>query len=238
MSNTPKTVNPMAIDGIRNRMSKMKAEKKSMLDNISNIHVKLQKGNTKTGVQCWTVSLLPIIDCCNCSECSRKCYDMRNDCIYTAVITDRARNSAIHEADPKRYWTEIKDQIKANFITQLRINVGGDLTDDDFGYIAKIAKEVPKCDFLFFTKNYKGINAFLDKHKFPKNVHPIISRWIGMECENRHNLPESHVLWKDGKTTAPEFGAYYCGGNCSACHYNGEGCWKLKKGEHVIFNAH
>ena len=66
-----------------------------------------------------------------------------------------------------------------------------------------------------------------------------------MEFNNPYNLPCAHVLWADGKTTAPDFKAKFCGGNCSECfhHYkmgNKEksGCWRLGNGEHVIFLAH
>ena len=224
--------------GYKKRVDKLRIAQKEALNNVDNLHVKIQKGNRKTGANCYTVSLLPIIDCVNCSKCKYDCYDLKNDCIYPAVINDRARNSAIHKVDPKRFWDEIDAQIKSNFVTELRINVGGDLNNDDFAYVAMLGKKNPKTMILFFTKNYKGINAFLDGHKFPKNVHPIMSRWCGMKAENPHNLPCSHVLWEDGKTTAPEYGAYYCGGNCSECAFKGEGCWNLKKGEHVIFKAH
>ena len=78
-----------------------------------------------------------------------------------------------------------------------------------------------------------------------KNVHPIMSPWLGMEFDNPYNLPCAHVLWEDGRTTAPDFKAKYCGGNCSECFYHFKlkdkdksGCWGLKKGEHVIFLAH
>ena len=58
---------------------------------VENVHVKLQKGNRKTGVNCWTVSLIPIADCGkNCKECSKDCYDIRNDCWMTVVQNDRA----------------------------------------------------------------------------------------------------------------------------------------------------
>lgn len=33
-------------------------------------------------------------------------------------------------------------------------------------------------------------------------------------------------------------GSYYCQGNCAHCHYNEEGCFKLKENESVIFPAH
>ena len=225
-------------EAMENRINKLLAEREIRIADVSNQHVKLQRGNRKTGVNCWTVSLLPIVDCSNCGECSKNCYDLRNDMIYPAVIADRARNSAIHKVDPQRYWAEIDTQVKANFVTELRINVGGDLTDNDFEYIRVLGEENPNTMILFFTKNYKGINKFLDEAKFPKNVHPIMSAWENMERDNPHNLPCSHVLYEDGRTTAPEYGAVYCGGNCSECAFKGEGCWNLKNGEHVIFLAH
>ena len=225
-------------EAIENRIKKLIEKRNEMMNNIDNVHVKLQKGNRKTGSNCYTVSLAPIIDCSNCSGCKGQCYDIRNDVIYPQVIADRAKNSAIHKMQPNRYWHEIDQQIKANFVTELRLNVGGDLTDDDFEYVATLGKENPQTMILFFTKNYKGINKFLENNSFPENVKPIMSAWEGMEMDNPHNLPCSHVLYEDGRTTAPEYGAVYCGGNCSECAFNGDGCWNLKHGEHVIFKAH
>ena len=225
-------------EAIENRIKKLIEKRNEMINNIDNVHVKLQKGNRKTGSNCYTVSLAPIIDCSNCSGCKGQCYDIRNDVIYPQVIADRAKNSAIHKMQPNRYWHEIDQQIKANFVTELRLNVGGDLTDNDFEYVATLGKENPRTMILFFTKNYKGINKFLENNSFPENVKPIMSAWEGMEMDNPHNLPCSHVLYEDGRTTAPEYGAVYCGGNCSECAFNGDGCWNLKRGEHVIFKAH
>jgi ferredoxin len=225
-------------DAMAGRVEKWLAEREIRIADVSNQHVKLQQGNRKTGVNCWTVSILPIVDCCNCGGCVFTCYDGRNDMIYPSVIADRARNSAIHKVEPQRYWSEIDKQIKANFVTELRLNVGGDLTDEDFKYVRALGRSNPNTMILFFTKNYDGINKFLDEDSFPSNVKPIMSAWEGMECDNRHNLPMSHVLYEDGRTTAPEYGATYCGGNCSECAFKGEGCWNLKRGEHVIFRAH
>lgn len=225
-------------EAIENRIKKLIEKRNEMINNIDNVHVKLQKGNRKTGSNCYTVSLAPIIDCSNCSGCKGQCYDIRNDVIYPQVIADRAKNSAIHKMQPNRYWHEIDQQIKANFVTELRLNVGGDLSDNDFEYVATLGKENPRTMILFFTKNYKGINKFLENNSFPENVKPIMSAWEGMEMDNPHNLPCSHVLYEDGRTTAPEYGAVYCGGNCSECAFNGDGCWNLKHGEHVIFKAH
>lgn len=234
----PRTVNDISAETMQTRLKKMLDLRDEFLKDVANHHVRLQQGNDKTGEYCWTVSLIPVADCPNCFKCKLKCYDLRNDCWRPAVQNDRARNSAIHKADPSRFWSEVNAQIKANGVKQLRINVGGDLTDKDFGYVAALGRQNPGTMILFFTKNYIGINKYLEDNTFPSNVRPIISRWEGMSCENPHDLPCSHVLWKDGSTTAPIYGAYYCGGNCSDCAMNGEGCWTLKKGEHVIFNAH
>ena len=223
---------------IQSRVHKLSAIREEMMKDADILHVRLQKGNRKTGTNCWTVSLLPVIDCCNCNECMWDCYDLKTDLIYKQTINDRCRNSVIHATDIARFWNEVNLQVKANFVRELRINVGGDLIEEDFEYVKKLGEDNPKTKFLFFTKNYKGINNFLNENSFPENVHPIMSAWCGVKMENPHELPCSHVLYEDGSTTAPEYGAIFCGGNCSECAFNGEGCCTLKKGEHVIFRAH
>ena len=223
---------------LKERAKRLADRRNEMMSNVDELHVKIQPGNRKTGSNCWTVSLLPVVDCSNCKECSKDCYDLKSDLIYKQVVEDRCRNSAIHKADAKRYWNEIDVQIKANFVRELRINVGGDLNDKDFKYVAELGRKNPKTKILFFTKNYKGINKFLKTNEFPDNVSPIMSAWQGMEMDNPNNLPCAHVLYENGTTTAPEYGAIYCGGNCSECSFKGEGCWNLKRNEHVIFKVH
>lgn len=228
----------LTLEAYNKRVAKLVRAQKDAMRKVHQLHVKLQRGNRKTGQNCWTVSFLPVVDCKNCKQCGTNCYDLKADCIYPAVIADRAKNSAIHKADPDRFWAEVDAEVKANFVRELRINVGGDLNDDDFAYVAKLGRQNKNTTILFFTKNYKGINEFLDHHRFPKNVRPIMSTWEGLKMVNPHGLPQSHLLYDDGRTTAPEYGAYYCGGNCSECAFKGEGCWTLKKHEHVIFHAH
>ena len=237
-----KKIKNMSMETIMGRVQDMVAQREEFMkkENINNIHVKLQKGNSKTGVNCWTVSFIPIADCPNCSQCKSFCYDIINVCFQPKVKTDRARNSAIHKDDINRFWEEVSMGIKLNSVTELRLCVGGDLSKEDFPYVNKIARENPRCDILFFTKTYDGINEFLDHNEYPSNVHPIMSACENMEMDNRHNLPTAHILFADGRTTAPEYGAILCQGNCSTCHYNikNRGCWELKKGEAVVFPAH
>ena len=237
MSKTKK-ISADAITARLKDMVRMRDEWIKKIQDGEMVHVVLQQGNSKTGRNCRTVSLIPIIDCLNSSLCQYNCYDLRNDCWLSTVKNDRARNSAIHLLDPALYWKQVEECVITDCVQELRINVGGDLTYVDFNYIAEMAERCPRTDILFFTKSYEDINKFLDEKKFPSNVKPIISRWCGLECNNKHNLPESHVLWPDGRTTAPEYGATFCKMNCSNCHWNGEGCWTLKSGESVIFEAH
>ena len=234
-----KTVNGISGSKMQARLEKILILRAKHEENIENIHVKLQNGNSKTGRIVNTVSLIPIVDCANCNQCKTKCYDIRNDCLYPSVQNDRARNSAIHRLDRERYWREIEEQVIAYRVYALRINVGGDVDFMDMAMIREMAERNRKTEFLFFTKNYADANLFLEKYpELPENMHMIFSRWEGMECDNRNNMPEAHILWKDGSTTAPHYGAYYCQGDCTDCLISGEGCWKLKKGEHVVFNAH
>ena len=249
------------------------------IDGVGRYYVRVMKGNDKTGEECYTVSLIPIADCYNCKLCQKECYDIINDCWRPDVMRSRAVNSAIHKEDIDRYWAEISSEIKRINIKELRINVGGDLMYDDFIKVKGLGEDNRGCSILFFTKSDDDLNRFIDEnladypdnYGFPENVSPILSRWKGLEYSNPYHVPESHVLYVDGNTTAPlsdelkqmihtlvtsedktermallwdiivkmrEEGLYYCGGNCTECHFSKEGCWALKAGQHVIFPAH
>lgn len=236
----PKTVNEMKAETMQTRLQKMLALRAQYEENIDEVHVILQGGNSKTGALVYTTSFIPGVDCPNCSQCIGKCYDLRNDCWRPAVQNDRARNSAIHRLDPERYWDEVEALIRLNNGDALRINVGGDVTLPDMERICEMSLRNPNVEFLFFTKCYDDGNLFLDKRNgvLPDNMQMIYSRWPNMECNNPYHMPESHILWKDGTTTAPQYGAYLCQGDCTECLLSGEGCWTLKRGEHVVFNAH
>lgn len=237
--NKAKEIKNMSMEVIMGRVQKMVAKREEYIKDIENVHIKLQQGNSKTGKSVYTVSLIPIADCGhNCKECKKQCYDVINVCFQPAVQNDRAKNSAVHKADIERFWNEVSYGIKYNCVQTLRLNVGGDICAADLPYINKVAKDNPKCDILFFTKSYEEVNEYLNENTFEPNVHCIMSAWENTEMENPHNLPVSHVLYADGRTTAPEFGSVLCKGNCSQCYYNEEGCFKLGKGESVVFPAH
>ena len=66
----------------------------------------------------------------------------------------------------------------------------------------------------------------------------VLSISIGNQIIWFSKKPGTAILYEDGSTTAPAYGSYYCQGNCAHCHYNEEGCFRLKEGESVIFPAH
>lgn len=230
------------------RVQTMVEEMTAMMANVNEMHVRVMSGNKKTGKTCHTVSLLPVLDCGNCNVCKNDCYDLHHDMWRVKTRKAREVNSAIHKTDVKRYFNEIADEIVKKGITELRYNVGGDFTETDFTLANELAGKFPGTDFLVFTKNYDDANRAIAKTaegKFNSNLHVIFSAWRDVEMNNPYNLPTSHVLYPDGSTTAPEFGAYFCGGNCSVCHFHKvqgnkaeSGCWGLVNGEAVVFNYH
>lgn len=120
-----------------------------------------------------------------------------------------------------------------------RFHVSGDIPDKDYlTHMISIAERNSHCEILCFTKRYELVNEHLDSGgKVPQNLHFIFSKWRGTEMPNPHNLPEAHVRYRDGTTTASN-NAKECGGNCAECAITDEGCWTLKSGEQVVFNEH
>lgn len=218
------------------RLTDMISKKNEYLKIVDELHVYFARGNSKTGDAVPSVSLIPVYNCLNCKQCSGLCYDLRNDCCYPGCRDKRSVNAAILEADPERYFKEINDGVKT--LRFFRWHIGGDIVNNY--YLEKmiwIAEENPHCEFLAFTKSFDIVNNYLDEKKFPENLHIIFSAWVGLEMNNKHNLPTSNPLFFDGSTTAHD-GAVYCSGNCTECARTGEGCWVMKNGDEVIFPAH
>lgn len=89
-----------------------------------------------------------------------------------------------------------------------------------------------------FYQKYEVVNEHLGfGGTIPQNLHIIFSAWIGLQMVNPFFLPEAHVRYKNGTTTAAD-SAKECSGNCSECATTDGGCWSLKNGEQVVFNEH
>lgn len=230
---------------VANRVQKMVEIKKQLIaDGVENLHVKLSFGNRKTGALVPSVSTIPVHDCGNCKVCKNGCYDVRNVCFQGTVQKQRANNSAILWIDPERYFAEIEKACKG--LRFFRWHVGGDMLNRSyFLHVLAIAESCKHCDFLIFTKLYGVVNSYLrDGGVIPENLHIVFSDWRGAEFENPYNMPVSSPVWFDdfgeeierGPHTTKDF--VWCPGDCSECAVNGAGCFGLKKGQTVLFQAH
>lgn len=120
-----------------------------------------------------------------------------------------------------------------------RYHVSGDIPDNVyFTHMVEIAERNSHCEMLCFTKKYNIVNNYLDSgKKIPQNLHIIFSGWRDIKMVNPYNLPEAHVKYRDGSTTARE-DAKLCSGNCTDCAITDDGCWALASGQQVVFNEH
>lgn len=197
--------------------------------------VKISKGNSKLGA-IPSVSLPSIKTCRNCA-CQEKCYAQKLERLRPAVRNAYQHNLEVWIKDPDTYWREVEASIMMSRF--FRFHVSGDIPS--FKYLVNmvaIAKRQPHCEILCFTKKYNLVNEFIEQGgELPSNLHMIFSGWVGLEMANPFSLPEAHVRYRDGSTTARE-DAIECSGNCTECALTEGGCWNLQKGQQVIFNEH
>lgn len=201
---------------------------------VENAHVKFSYGNRKTGNLVPSVSLIPIADCgANCACCAKGCYAARNIACYDASRAAFANNSAIAHGDPVKFFREVDGEMKKN--KWFRFFVSGDILDDNFftGMVV-VAMNNTHCQVLAFTKQFDIVNRWIDANgNLPENLHIIFSEWRGLSVPNPHNLPTSRPVWK-----GDHIEGIWCGGSCSSCAAKNEGCWVLKPGERILFEAH
>lgn len=199
------------------------------------MHVSISPSNSKMG-SVPSVSLPSVLTCRSC-DCQTKCYAKKLERLRPNVRKAYQRNLDILNNDPVQYWREVEAAIMCSRF--FRFHVSGDIPDGSyFANMVAVAKRNAHCQILCFTKKFELVNqSILDGIKPPENLHLIFSGWRGLRMENPLALPEAHVRYRDGTTTAGE-GAIDCPGNCADCAITDSGCWTLKSGEQVIFNEH
>jgi hypothetical protein len=197
--------------------------------------VKISKGNSKLGA-IPSVSLPSIKTCRNCA-CQEKCYAQKLERLRPAVRNAYQHNLDVWIKDPETYWREVEASIMMSRF--FRFHVSGDIPS--FKYLVnmvEIARRQPHCEILCFTKKYNLVNELIEQGgELPSNLHMIFSGWVGLEMANPFSLPEAHVRYRDGSTTARE-DAIECSGNCTECALTEGGCWNIQKGQQVVFNEH
>lgn len=198
--------------------------------------LKVSMGNSKMG-SIPSVSLPAGVTCRSDCECNNKCYAKRLERIRPSVRNAYKSNLELLLNDKNTYWREVEASVMMSRF--FRYHVSGDIPDEDyFLHMVAIAERNPHCEMLCFTKKYDIVNEFLRREgSLPGNLQIIFSGWRGLKMDNPYGLPEAHVQYRDGTTTARE-DAVRCNGNCSQCAIVGQGCWTLKRGEQVVFNEH
>lgn len=199
--------------------------------------VKISPGNIKMGI-IPSVSLPSILTCRGDCECRKKCYAKKLERIRKSVRDAYSANYQLLKEDPKTYWRDVEQSVKmARFF---RFHVSGDIPDYDyFLNMVRVAIENPRCEILCFTKKFSIVNQYLSENNntLPDNLHIVFSGWKNLKMENPYHLPEAHVLYKDGTTTAAP-GYMLCEGNCTECATTDSGCWVLQRGQQVVFHEH
>lgn len=197
--------------------------------------VSISGGNTKMG-SIPSVSLPSILTCRKC-DCQNKCYAHKLERLRPTVRNAYQRNLDVLRDDPTTYWREVEAAVMISRF--FRFHVSGDIVNADYlQHMIDIAERNSHCEILCFTKKYSLVNDLLDvRGSLPQNLHLIFSGWPGLQMENPHSLPEAHIRFRDGSTTA-RADAKDCGGNCTECAITDGGCWALHNGEQVVFNEH
>ena len=197
--------------------------------------VKISKGNSKLGA-IPSVSL-PSIKTCRSCACQEKCYAQKLERLRPSVKNAYEHNLGVLLSDPTTYWREVEASVMMSRF--FRFHVSGDIPNAAYlENMAAVAGRNSHCEILCFTKRYEMVNEFIQKNgELPSNLHMIFSGWVGLDMANPFSLPEAHVRYRDGSTTARE-DAIECGGNCTECALTEGGCWNLQKGQQVIFNEH
>ena len=197
--------------------------------------VKISKGNSKLGA-IPSVSLPSIKTCRNCA-CQEKCYAQKLERLRPSVKNAYEHNLGVLLSDPTTYWREVEASVMMSRF--FRFHVSGDIPNTAYlENMVAIAGRNAHCEILCFTKRYEMVNGFIQKNgELPSNLHMIFSGWVGLEMANPFSLPEAHVRYRDGSTTARE-DAIECSGNCTECALTEGGCWNLQKGQQVVFNEH
>lgn len=156
---------------------------------------------------------------------------------YKSVKESWFNNLKILKTDPTQYWREVEAAIMLERV--FRFHVSGDIVDADyFKKMIEVSSRNTHCQIICFTKKFDIVNDFLiNGGSIPENLHLIFSGWRGLTMNNPFKLPECHVMFRNGETTASD-GAKYCSGNCTECFLENKNCFSLKRGEQILIKEH
>ena len=209
------------------------AKRLDALNNVNEPKMHISLGNSKLG-SIPNFSVLPLVTCTNCNECSKHCYACKGCFNYNNVINSEAENTYLVMNEPKRVENEINAFLNGVVLYRyFRWNTSGDVFSREYlEIIVNVAKANELTTFLVFTKNFKLFNEYLRENELPKNLKVVFSKWDNAEIDNEHNLPIAIV--KVNEQTEIPGNAYKCSGNCANCLE----CWNANKGTTRYFDLH
>ena len=199
--------------------------------------MKVTNGNSKLSASIPSINLPAGITCRADAPCCRGCYAKKGNFLYKNIRDCYMQNLLDFKNNPTKYFDDIIKFFNQDLaiFRYARWHSSGDIVD--IAYLNGMCKVAHKCKqtkFLCFTKKYELINEYLDEGGcIPPNLHIVFSGWdANWTFDNPHNFPTSYVRFKDDTRDFNK--AKQCTGRCHDCL----NCWKLKKGQSVVFNKH
>ncbi len=201
--------------------------------------VKISTTNSKLGI-IPSVSVMPILSCRTNCPCANDCYARKGRFRFKKAQENMTHNLELYRKDSKQYFDDIENFISNGFITYsyFRWHTAGDIVDDNYlrGMI-KLASELDRTQFLAFTKKFELINKYIDSGgSIPPNLRIVFSAWgDAFIPDNPHLLPVAYVRFADeSQNKSIPANAIECSGDCMNCLL----CWRIERGESVVFNKH
>lgn len=194
--------------------------------------------NSKLGMCIPTINLPVGVACREDAPCFKSCYANKGNMARANVRDCAEKNLSSYKTNPEGYFKVIDITLEMIPYKHFRYHSSGDIPDERYlNLMCKVARKHKETQFLCFTKKHEIVNSYLDKHKKPKNLILVLSNWGNWICPNPHNLPTAWVKLKNQVCMIPT-NATQCNGYCGECCNTEKSCWKMKKGDAVVFKQH
>jgi hypothetical protein len=199
--------------------------------------MKVTNGNSKLSASIPSINLPAGITCRANAPCRQGCYAKKGNFMYKNIRDCYMQNYLDFKSNANKYFDDIIKFFNnsLSIFRYARWHSSGDIVDFNyFDGMCRVAEACKQTNFLCFTKQYEIINTWvLFGNKIPKNLHIVFSGWDeDWQFENPYNFPVALVRFKNDKRDFSK--AKECTGKCYECVE----CWKLKKGQTVVFDKH
>lgn len=198
-------------------------------------------GNKKLGEFIPGVNLPAGTTCRADAPCRKGCYAMKGHFVYSNVMDSLSKNLTVFLDNSQRYFDKIEYFLRMAPYAHFRYHSSGDIVNEEYlKGMVRVAQNIPNTRFLCFTKKFELVNKYIDNGGvIPENLIIVFSHWSkDFEVPNPHNLPCAYVRFKKLDNSDIPENANQCSGFCGDCVRTDSSCWKLQKGESVVFNQH